>query len=1067
MSTATSKSILRRLAEVLAIEQGEGVPVSLMMSVGILIGIARMLLYTAGYGLFLEQYGSGDLPMLYIAVSVIAAGLSGVYLRISNFVNFRTLIIGNLLFSAGVTVVLWVGLGQVSALLLALPVWYETLEVLTTLAFWSLAGRVLNVRQGKRLFGLLGTGDRFAEIVVGFCTPLLVAVVGTAGLLPLGGAAVALAVVPTLTLFARYLSDDAAEDADSDDSDEDSTNSPLMRLLSNRYIAILVLQVLMTWIGFFIADLVFYNRLEIRYTDADKLAGFLGIFNGLLGAVGLIGQSFLSSRILAKIGVAGGILVLPLTLVVGSVGAAALIAFGQSEFALFAVIVTIRFMTGSLIGITDGPATLLLFQPIAANHRTRVQGFVDGVVYPIAVGVAGALLWILQDLVGAEVRGLVWTLVLVVVVWTVTAYLLGREYPEMVKRALQKRLLDDSDLGVIDAHSKQVLVQSLAGQDARQMLYALDLLRTQHPTAIVPHITNLLASDNEQVLCATISVIEERLFTEQSDAMCRLAESDPRPFVRAAALSAYCALEEGGLKMAEGWLQQPDRSQQEAALTAILKHGSLAHIIRIGPRLLQLEHSQDIDDHLSLLRIIEAAKAQSYYQPVRALLLHSDDQIWAKAAAVAGKLEQPKLLPALVTGLLRPTSRIHAIDALRAYGSAFVDFAPRLYDDQTQKDPQLLAAIIDTFASIDDPRIIEKVKPHVMDVDDAVQDAALRTLRAKRFTTAYDDPWFVHVFELHSASFVRFAHLLVIIDGYEAGTDSVALPSLRRVVVDVLRHLQQRLFDLLGLNTQKEAIEKIRLSLDFGQDAEKGLALESLEMILPPQLRRQAMAILDPQLTWQERLTTLQPQPSTNADELMGALRKLLQTPQLWPNHWVRINAAFTLHQEGNAAFVQSLARSDDPLLAQFINQLEVQDQEDKPMLSIEKVAVLRSTDIFRDTPDFILAHLANIAEERALSPGEVFIHEGEFEHHMYVVVDGEVDVLVGGHTVATLKEGAIVGEMQIIDPAPRSATVQAKGEVLVFKIGREAFEQVMAERPEISRAINRMLVRRLRSQTQ
>ncbi len=123
----------------------------------------------------------------------------------------------------------------------------------------------------------------------------------------------------------------------------------------------------------------------------------------------------------------------------------------------------------------------------------------------------------------------------------------------------------------------------------------------------------------------------------------------------------------------------------------------------------------------------------------------------------------------------------------------------------------------------------------------------------------------------------------------------------------------------------------------------------------------------------------------------------------------------------------------------------------------------LRSPDVFGETPDSVLAYLADVARERFLSDGEVFVHQGALEDAMFVVVDGEVAVDIDGEVIATLRSGAVVGEMQVIDPAPRSASVRARGDAAVLSIPKEVFDEAMAERPEIARAINRMLVRRLR----
>ena len=76
---------------------------------------------------------------------------------------------------------LW--LTKAAWLIFGLMLWLRILVVLTNLAFWGLATRLFNVRQGKRLFSLIGSGDMAASILGGFATPLLVAALGTPNLL--------------------------------------------------------------------------------------------------------------------------------------------------------------------------------------------------------------------------------------------------------------------------------------------------------------------------------------------------------------------------------------------------------------------------------------------------------------------------------------------------------------------------------------------------------------------------------------------------------------------------------------------------------------------------------------------------------------------------------------------------------------------------------------------------------------------------------------------------------------------------------------------------------------------
>ncbi|MBV7332394.1 cyclic nucleotide-binding domain-containing protein [Chloroflexi bacterium TSY] len=135
-------------------------------------------------------------------------------------------------------------------------------------------------------------------------------------------------------------------------------------------------------------------------------------------------------------------------------------------------------------------------------------------------------------------------------------------------------------------------------------------------------------------------------------------------------------------------------------------------------------------------------------------------------------------------------------------------------------------------------------------------------------------------------------------------------------------------------------------------------------------------------------------------------------------------------------------------------------------LLTIEKVAILKSVDIFSNTPDYVLASVAAIAEEVDLLPDETFIQEGDLGDCMYIIVDGEVRVHNDDRILFNLGKGKSVGELAVLDPEPRAASVTAVVETQLFRIDKDAFDEVMADRPEIAQGVIRALCQRVRMTT-
>ena len=135
-------------------------------------------------------------------------------------------------------------------------------------------------------------------------------------------------------------------------------------------------------------------------------------------------------------------------------------------------------------------------------------------------------------------------------------------------------------------------------------------------------------------------------------------------------------------------------------------------------------------------------------------------------------------------------------------------------------------------------------------------------------------------------------------------------------------------------------------------------------------------------------------------------------------------------------------------------------------LLTIERVALLKSVPIFANTPGQVLASVAAILKEVVLEPGEPLLREGELGDCMYIIIEGRIRVHSDTRTIVELGPGRTVGELAVLDPEPRSASATAMEETRLFRIDKDVLDEVMDDRPEIAHAILRSLCRRIRETT-
>ena len=138
----------------------------------------------------------------------------------------------------------------------------------------------------------------------------------------------------------------------------------------------------------------------------------------------------------------------------------------------------------------------------------------------------------------------------------------------------------------------------------------------------------------------------------------------------------------------------------------------------------------------------------------------------------------------------------------------------------------------------------------------------------------------------------------------------------------------------------------------------------------------------------------------------------------------------------------------------------------------------LKTFKIFSRLPDEELACLAGVMEEKIFPAGTVILREGDPGDHMYLLLEGTVEVLKttlfgDPYVTASLKDSyhCSFGEMALIDQGTRSATVRAKTDCRTLALSAEEFQRFCREYPaigvELLMAVSATLVRNLRAENE
>jgi CRP-like cAMP-binding protein len=134
-------------------------------------------------------------------------------------------------------------------------------------------------------------------------------------------------------------------------------------------------------------------------------------------------------------------------------------------------------------------------------------------------------------------------------------------------------------------------------------------------------------------------------------------------------------------------------------------------------------------------------------------------------------------------------------------------------------------------------------------------------------------------------------------------------------------------------------------------------------------------------------------------------------------------------------------------------------------MLVIEKILLLKNSDIFKRCSEVDLIDIASICQESHVDSGVTLFKKGDTGNCMYFIYSGQVSIHEGEHQLAVLAENEIFGELSLLDSESRSASATTLTDCVLLIIEQEPFYDVIATSTEILKGIMRTLCRRLREQ--
>lgn len=92
------------------------------------------------------------------------------------------------------------------------------------------------------------------------------------------------------------------------------------------------------------------------------------------------------------------------------------------------------------------------------------------------------------------------------------------------------------------------------------------------------------------------------------------------------------------------------------------------------------------------------------------------------------------------------------------------------------------------------------------------------------------------------------------------------------------------------------------------------------------------------------------------------------------------------------------------------------------------------------------LARFARAGEIESYNPAESIVTDGSLGDALFLILSGQVAVHKGAQTFATLSGGEFFGEMSLVEPAPRSASVTAMSATFLFRLPHDNLRELISD---------------------
>lgn len=659
--------------------------------------LAHAMLETARDALFLSRLSAARLPWAYLTIALLALVVTRanhwLLARVSKRRALRVTLAGGALVTLGFFFARNLDPRMLS---FALYVWTGLFATVAVVQFWLLQAATLDVNQAKRAFAFIGAGGLVGAVLGSSAAGLLLLMFEPSALLP------AVAAVLGLTALAPRGVERTAKFSAARQRTQRRTARHVRRgggvkmLSRDRYLMRLFVMGLLGTLVVTGVDYVFKSALA-AWVPAARLGEAFALFYGIAGVVALLVQLVIAPRALRSLGVTSALLVLPLLILLGSVGLVTLVGVVPT--------LLLKGADSALRHSVHRTGTEILYLPLKTAVRERFKGVAEALGQRGGQAIASVLI-LVATAFGATLAHAGWALIVLSALWVASVIGLRPLYIERFRANLRAASLDTNiEVPDLELNSLETLLAALSSESDAEVIGALEMFADYGKTRLIPAL--ILYHPSPEVVIRAFQLFAAEQRGDVAHLTKRLLKHD-EPYIRAAALRYACraGASEGVLR---GFLDDPAPEVRTAAIVELIAAGFCAASEALSA-LTRITTGGSPEMRLALARSMAHLSGERFAWVADDLSRIEEKGLSAELARALAAAPDVVHLPTLLRLLGDRAARESARQALLALGPPALEALGRALADPSTSDHvrRHLPRSISRFASQASADILER-----------------------------------------------------------------------------------------------------------------------------------------------------------------------------------------------------------------------------------------------------------------------------------------------------------------------------------------------------------------------